>query len=275
MVMTTRETLKQAEIKLKRAGIKTARLDTVILLEKATGESRSYLLANPESKLNPRWWKRFNALVTRRARHEPIAYLVGYKEFYGIDFAVTRDVLIPRPETETLVDLAIELTAWNGSLIDVGTGSGCIAIAIAKHRSDLTITATDLSFPALKIAKINAARNRLNDRLIYHQSDLFDQVKWKFDTVVANLPYLKDGYFNADSPLGYEPPRALAGGSDGLELYRRFFKAAPKHLKPNGYVIIETEQKQQRSLVKIAKVNGYSRKKTQAFTMAFTDKKNA
>jgi release factor glutamine methyltransferase len=260
--MTISEWLTSSMQKLQKAGIKTARLDALLLLEFVTQKNRAWLLANPGATLSLRSYKQCSTLIDKRIQRIPIAYLTGYKEFYGMNFKVTKDVLIPRPESEALVDLAVKLTPKNGKLIDVGTGSGALAIAIAKHRPDLKITATDISASALKMAKQNAKLNFVDHvatkplakshRIIYLHTNLLQGIDGKFDVVVANLPYLPK--IQSPQPeILYEPRAALyGGGKDGLEIYGRLFSQVSQNLKLNGLVIIEAEPNQHNQLNKLA-----------------------
>lgn len=237
-------TIKEAEAALAKAGVSSPELDALVLAEFATGIDKSILLAHPERHI-----EKLEALVEQRTQRMPIAQLIGHKEFYGLDFTITPDVLQPRPESEKIVDLAIEHAPQNSKLIDVGTGCGALAIAIAKNRPDLTIVANDISPAALKIAAQNAVQNDV--KVKFSVSDLLSKVSGQFETIVANLPYLKD-----DDELlpevKNEPKVALLGGKDGLELYRKFFEQIPKRLAKNGFVFIESDPWQHPDLIKIA-----------------------
>lgn len=185
----------------------------------------------------------FDAALTRRAAREPLAYIVGSREFWGRDFEVTPDVLIPRPETELLVEAAIELHPQHDARIavaDVGTGSGCVAIAIALERTAASIVATDISSAALAVARRNAARHELSSRIRFVLTDLLDGVDGPFDLIVANPPYVRDGDSRGLQPeVRNEPDVALYGGAEGLDAITRLLHQAPPRLKSGGHLVFE------------------------------------
>ncbi len=238
-------TIAEATKTLKDVGITTAELDALVLAEFASGKDRAHLLAHPDRDLG----SKLEDLVKQRAKRTPIAHLTGKKEFYGLEFIVSADVLSPRPESEKMVEWAIKYAPKNSSLLDVGTGCGALAIAIQKHRPDLKITATEISDEAIDIAKQNFSKHSVDIELI--TSDVLDSVKGKFSTVIANLPYLKDDE-KLTPEVTKEPGVALFGGPDGLNLYRKFFKQLPDHLEKPGFVFIESDPWQQPDLIKIA-----------------------
>lgn len=242
-------------------------LDALLLMEHSLNIDRAHLMAHLDKALSAAQAAKFKRLVVRRFKGEPVAYILGKKEFYGLELRVTPDVLIPRPETEDLVEFAIKDAQEAEKLLDVGTGSGAIAIAVAKTRPDLEITASDISAAALKVAKYNATRHSVNIKFI--RSNLFLAIKkMGFDLVVANLPYVRDKA--ALSPEGMqEPAQALRGGNDGLGIYRRFFAEVCDYLSPNGYVIIEAEPAQHNELIKIAKTAHLKHHDTRNFAIAF------
>jgi release factor glutamine methyltransferase len=176
----------------------------------------------------------FMVLFERFKAGEPVAYLTGVKEFYGLEFIVNQNVLIPRPETEHLVDEVLEFVkieqVKNLRILDVGTGSGCIAVSLAKHIPDAEITAVDVSGEALEVAKLNAEKHSVSNRIKISQSDLLENVHESFDIVVANLPYIGEKKFNfvSKEALEYEPHVALFGGENGLSLYEKLFEQMDK-----------------------------------------------
>jgi release factor glutamine methyltransferase len=219
-----------------------ARRDAEALLLHIVRRNRASLLAHREEYLEPENADRFTALLTRRATGEPMQYIFGEAEFYGLPFRVTPDVLIPRPETEHLVEKVIELTAHlpQPRIIDVGTGSGAIAIALAHYLPIAQITAIDISAAALAIAEENAEQNKVAIRFL--SGDLLDAVTGEsFDIVVANPPYVAANDRNSLSieVRDYEPALALFAGDDGLAIYRRLVPAAFAALAPGGYVALE------------------------------------
>ena len=218
-----------------------ARRDAQVLLGFALGVSRAWLTAHMEQAADSEAAAKFQSLVTLRANGHPVAYLIGVKEFFGLTLRVTPDVLIPRPETEELVEAALERLPQGESrkVVDLGTGSGCIAIAIARERPAAQVTAVDTSSPALALARENAAA--LDVEVEFLQSDWFAALGGRrFDLIVANPPYVA-----ADDPhlrqgdLRFEPRAALAAGADGLADLRRIAGAAPKYLRPGGWLLLE------------------------------------
>jgi len=216
------------------------RAEAQLLAAHAIGKPRSWMLAHDDDAATA--VNAAHAVFVRRRAGEPVAYILGEREFYGLMFAVTPAVLIPRPETELLVDLAIERLArlpQGGTLLDVGTGSGAIAVAIAHARPDATVWASDISPAALAVARANAQRHGVNIRFV--QSDLLAGFpEQRFDIIASNPPYIAEGdpHLSAGD-LRFEPPGALASGSDGLALIRRLAADAPSHLTPGGWLLLE------------------------------------
>ncbi len=251
--MTASEALKQTRKKLHAAEIGTADLDALLLVETATGHDRAWLLAHPEYELDPAEIAKLNELANRRVNRTPLAHLTKQKEFYGLTFQVNETVLSPRPESEKIVELAIKYAPRDGRLLDIGTGSGALAIAIHKSRPDLKITATDISTQALTIALANKKRHNSKIKLI--QSDLLKDMVGYFDVIVANLPYVpSEDALNPEAH--YEPKVALIGGTKGLAVYAQFFPQVPSHLNADGYLIIESDPWQQPELERMAQSQG-------------------
>lgn len=243
--MTLGEALKFGESALKAAGIDGGRLDTQILLEFVSGKDRSFILAHEEDALSTAQESQFKALITKRAERIPLVHLTNTREFYGIDLYINDDVLTPRVETEKMVDFAIKHVPHGGKLIDIGTGSGAIAIAIKTHRPDLEVWATEVNDEALAVARKNVEALKLDIKLI--KSDLFSKISEQFDGVATNLPYLQN---DADlmPEVQKEPAVALFGGDDGLDIYRRFLAQLPAHLNAGGYLFTECDPWQQADL---------------------------
>lgn len=247
---TIREGLTAATAFLTGRGIGSARLDTELLMAHALRRDRAWVLAHDDEPLTPYQQADFEAFVSRRSEHVPLVHLTGTREFYGLDLEVTPDVLTPRVETEQMVEWAVKYAPPGSRLVDIGTGSGAIAIAIAHHRPDLAVTATDLSAKELAVARRNAHRHAPG--ITFLESDLWSafsaQPSSHFDVVVTNLPYLED---DADlmPEVRREPAVALFGGPDGLGLYRRFLAGLPAHLKPGGYLFTECDPWQHESLI--------------------------
>jgi release factor glutamine methyltransferase len=239
---TVAATLRHGADVLASAGIDSARLDAEVLLACAGGWRRAALLARLRDALPDGVGARFAALLARRARREPLAYLTGEKEFWSLSFAVTPDVLVPRPETELLVEaacahLAARPSAW---VCDVGTGSGCIAVAVAHTQPTVRVVALDTSAAALRVAAANALRHGVAARVHLVASDLFAALPEtaRFDVIASNPPYLDDGESGA-AEIAWEPRGALWAGRDGLQVIERLVGAAPARLRPGGLLAVE------------------------------------
>jgi release factor glutamine methyltransferase len=219
-----RQALDAATDALRAAGVDEPRLDAELLLAEATGWQRARLVAEPEADLPPAAARRFGEMVRRRLRREPVAYIVGRRGFRRIELAVDPRVLIPRPETELLVELALELRP--GRLLDVGTGSGAIALAVADELPECEVLATDASPSALEVARANAARLGLADRVAFHEGTL-PPGEAGFDLILANLPYVSEAEWPSLQPevTQWEPREALLAGPDGLDAIRSFLSS--------------------------------------------------
>lgn len=257
--MTIKDMLKEASEKLQTNGSPSARLDAELILAKMLGKSREWLIAHDDEKLSTAQAEMFEELINRRLGHEPVGYINESIEFYGIEFYIDKRVLSPRVETEAIAEEVINKAPKGASLIDIGTGSGAIAIAIAKHRPDLKITATEVSPEALEVAKLNAKNILGKDHTIdFIMSDIWENVSAKFDIVVTNLPYVSESYKpNMKPEVLKEPAVALFGGKvDGLDLYRRFYKGLAGHIKANSLIYHESDPWQHDELKKLAKAAG-------------------
>ena len=204
------------------------------------------LYAHPDSEMSHGGERRYRELIERRANGEPVAYLRGFKEFYGLRFTVDHRVLIPRPETETLVDAAREIIAGRAvTVADVGTGSGAVAIAIAAHEPSVHVIATDISNDALVVARENTLRNGVADRVELREGDLFAPIADPVDLVVANLPYLRDDTLEhlvgERTSLAFEPRLAVTAGKDGLEIIWRAASDLDRVLAPHGAAFFEID----------------------------------
>jgi release factor glutamine methyltransferase len=216
---SVREALSAATDAIRAAGVEEARLDAEVLLEHATGWERARLAASPEAAIPADAARRFGEMVRRRLRREPVAYIVGAKWFRNIELEIDRRVLIPRPETEMLVDLAVELRP--STALDVGTGSGAVALAVADELPDCEVTATDTSPAALEVARANARRLGLSSRVSFQEGSLPVDPE-RFELAVANLPYVADAEWASLQPelTEWEPREALLAGPDGLDAIR-------------------------------------------------------
>jgi len=244
----------------------SATLDAQLLLAHVTGLARTTVLAYPERPLTPEDAERYAALVTRRVAREPVAYLTGHREFMGLDFLTDARALIPRPETELLVEAALaevrvrlaELTSPAPVVADIGTGSGAIAVALARLEPRLaTIYATDISANALALARGNAQRMEVAERIHFLEGDLLLPLPEPVDVLLANLPYVapRDAPILPDDVRRYEPPLALYGDDDGLGHLRRLFAQMPGRLKPGAAILLEFGYDQRAAVVTLVQAS--------------------
>lgn len=227
--------------------------DAQILLAHVIGRPRTWLLAHLDAPLSAPKLDSANQAFTRLEAGEPLPYILGHWEFYGLDFDITPDVLIPRPETELMVEKAIKwlsASAERRTVADIGTGSGIIAASIAMHMPAARILATDISRAALNVAKHNAEKFHVHHRIDFLECDLLPQhidplpTDYHFDLICANLPYIPTATMRSLPIYGREPTLALDGGEDGLDLYRRLLDIAPEWLAPHGMILLEIEAAQ-------------------------------
>jgi release factor glutamine methyltransferase len=243
--MNLREWLKYGESQLLLGPHpEKARQDSEIFLLGTIAQNRAWLLAHLEDSLSSREADCYKGLLEQRVSGEPVQYIQVKCEFYGLPFRVTRDVLIPRPETELAVEKAIlpMRTVSQPRILDVGTGSGAIAIALAKHLTDARILATDISRAALDIAEWNAGQNEVSERIRFLEGDLLEPVAGEeFELIISNPPYVaeRDRSTLAVEVRDFEPAQALFAGEDGLAIYRRLIPAAHTALVPGGWIVLE------------------------------------
>lgn len=252
--------------RLSGAGLDSPRLDGEVLLGHVLGLTRAELYTHSERRLGDADRRAFEDLIDRRCKHEPVAYLIGRKAFYGIELAVDERVLIPRPETELLVDLALDLLAQAThtaeqagrsapvTMADVGTGSGAIALAIAANTTGAHIYAMDISPAALKLAKENTRRLGLAERVTFLRGNLLAPLPQPVDLIVANLPYIAEDEWAALAPdiAEFEPALALSGGPDGLTHIRQLLQQAPDRLSARGALLLEIGAGQGAQVAKLA-----------------------
>lgn len=259
---TISKQLNKATAQLEAAGIDTARLDAEVLLAYVLNSRRLALYVHVAKELTDEQIKRYENLIHHRLDRVPVAYLVGHKEFMGLNFAVTPDVLIPRPDTEVLAQGVIEhLQDFSGRAIkiaDIGTGSGAICISILKFLDNAIAEAVDVSEKALDIARFNAEKFNVTDRIIFHEGSLFEPLAGKkFDVVISNPPYVLSGDLDNLQPEIYREPRiALDGGKDGLNFYREIIDAAPNFLNEDGFLALEVGANQAEAVVKLINDGG-------------------
>ena len=247
--VTFAEALREASAALRVAGLPEPRREAATLLTHATARDRAFLITHADERLTKAELSDFRGAVARRAAGEPFQYIAGRQEFYGLDFEVTPDVLIPRPETELLVGVALELLRETPSpfVCDVGAGSGCVAVALLREREDARGVALDVSEAALAVAARNAARHGVEGRLRLLVSDCFDALgggaddSGPFDMVVSNPPYVAERDLEGlqREVREHEPRVALTPGGDGLSVIRRLVAESPRLLKPGGHLLFE------------------------------------
>lgn len=226
-------------------------LEAQVLAAHILNHPKSWIVAHPETNLDSQQAIQMDLLLERLSSGEPLPYLLRHQEFYGLDFMVNDAVLIPRPETELLVEEAIhwlQLHPDKRLAADVGSGSGCIAICLAHHIPDLTLVASDLSRPALEVAQFNIMNHALNGQISLVQCELLEPLAAGFDLICANLPYIPSGQLEDLAVSKYEPRIALDGGRNGLALIRPLLEWARNHLSPGGLILLEIEPGLQESL---------------------------
>jgi release factor glutamine methyltransferase len=264
--LTIAEAIYQAAQKLDRSGIDDARLDAEVLLSHILGKDRGWLLAHSKDRLDQKQAKFFEGSLERRARHEPLQYIIGTQEFWGLEFTVSPDVLIPRPETELIVETAINIIRAKGTealIVDLCTGSGCIAVSLAKELGDARIFAVDTSGQALAIARKNSQRHGVSARIRFLEGDLYAPLEEldicsRVDVITANPPYIRSG----DMPMlqpevrDYEPKLALIAGADGTDVQRAIIGRASDFLKDHGTLIMEMGMGQAQALTRMVDETG-------------------
>ncbi len=243
--------------RLSSNGVDSPKLDSEVLLGYVLGCTRAQLYAHPDRLLSEEERQHLERLVVRRCQHEPVAYLVGEKAFYGLDFVVDHRVLIPRPETELLVDMVLDVALQydalrtNGRIssqpasrflvADIGTGSGAVSVAVAANTATALIYAVDISPGALAVARANVLRHGMESRIQLLSGNLLEPLPEPVDVIAANLPYVAIHEWRELAPgiVNYEPTQALLGGADGLDFIRSLLTQAPQHLKSGGVVLLE------------------------------------
>lgn len=281
--MNNADWLKLATKKLDNAGIGTARLDCLVLLEDATGKDRAWLLAHPEHTVQATTLYRLNRQVKRRVQHEPLAYIRGKTEFYGREFLINHDVLEPRPESETMIELLKQLienqtpkAKSQFTVVDVGTGSGALGITAALEVPNSKVIATDIDSKCLKVARQNARKHRVD--VEFYKGDLLQPIPNSSfsihnSVILANLPYVPDHY-HINEAAGMEPRIAIFGGMDGLDIYRKLFAQVTQYPSPPLFILTESLLFQHKSLVKIARDCGFVEVQDEDFIQVFTPERS-
>lgn len=244
--MNISSALISASAQLGQGGIDQPRREAASLLAFGLGREAAFLIAHPEYELTVEEAVRFEDSVRRRAGREPFQLIVGRQEFYGLNFEVESGVLIPRPETELLVERAVEILKYSEqpSFFEVGVGTGCISVSILHLLETAKAVAGDISERALDLTRRNAERHGVSERLCLLKSDLFAEARGKFDIIVSNPPYipLSDAKGLQPEVVAFDPPEALFAGLDGLDIIRRIVAEAPQFLIPRGYLLLEIGQ---------------------------------
>lgn len=265
-VQTVGALLVDAEVRLREAGIEQPSLEAVWLLEHVVGLSSLKLRVEPERPVSAAEWADVQALIARRARREPLQYLLGTQEFCGREFRVTPSVLIPRPESALLVEETVRRCDANrtAAVVDVGTGSGCLAVSVAAALPNARIQAIDLSSEALAVARANTAQHGVESRIECVCGDLLEPLvermpAHRVDVILSNPPYIAEIDWMALQPevRCFEPRLALAGGRDGMDLHRRLLQQAPAHLKPGGALLMEVGLGQAAAVCRLAEEGGW------------------
>lgn len=257
---------------LAEGGVTSARLDAEILLCFILNVKRSWLHAHNKDVITPKQVRQFQTLVRRRLNREPVAYIIGTKEFYGRDFIVTPDVLIPRPETENLIELALKKVREDSRVLDVGCGSGCIGSTLKLESPELNVSMCDISPAALEVARNNA--RRLGAKPIrFVVSDLLQhwldhECPKPFDMIVANLPYV-DRLWDTSPETAFEPETALYANREGLELIDKLIRQAPKLLARGGYLLLEADPEQHARITETAHQHGFQRREVKGYALSF------
>ena len=279
--MTVQKFLAYATAQLEKAGVGTARLDCLVLLEDATGKDRAYLLAHPETTVKGATFHKLEGQIKQRVQHVPLAQIRGKTEFYGREFIIDKRVLEPRPESETMVELLLDLVkskmqnAKRLLVVDVGTGSGAIGISAKLEFPEAEVILTDIDPGCLAIARKNAQKHEVDVQIL--QGNLLQPVissnrfSGRVIYLMANLPYVPDSYEINQAALN-EPKIAIFGGPDGLDLYRKLFLQIAKNLQfvSIKYILTESLPFQHKELEKIAAKSGYKLIKTDDFIQVFT-----
>lgn len=244
--MRLREAWLRSRKRLQRAAIPDTGTESQVLLRHTLGIDRAAYHASPDYELSDEDAQAFQRMVERRIEGEPLSYITGHREFYGLDFVVTPDVLVPRHETEFLVEAVLEYARNRGchalTIADIGTGSGCIAVALASHLPNATVYATDVSREALRVADENVRRHRLEERIHLRHGCLFQVLDGPVDVLASNPPYLStEEATDLPTDVQHEPSVALDGGSDGMDVLRRLIAGARQYLNPRGLLAFEID----------------------------------
>ena len=257
--------LNQAYQKLNNANIRNANLDCEILLSKIINQKREYVILNSKKSLDKKHVNIFSNLIERRKKGEPVAYLINEKEFWKETFYVDNTVLIPRPDTELLIESVMKYTKRDSKLhvLDIGTGSGCILLSILNERKNFTGTGIDISKKSIKVSKYNTKRLKLHNRSKFYISDVDNFLIGKYDIVISNPPYIENStlkYLDSDV-VDYEPKLALKGGHDGFSEITKVINRTSNLIKKNGLFVLEIGYKQKNKIIEMLQLKGFYIKK--------------
>ena len=263
--MNYKEVLEEGSKNLKNKKIKNPNLESELILSKVVNKSREQIILNINSHINQKHINIFKNYLSRRDKKEPMAYILGYKYFWKYKFLVDNSVLIPRPDTEVIIEESLKLIKTNKSkkILDIGTGSGCIVISLLKERPKCRAAALDISNKALKVAKTNAKLHHLENKIEFINIDIDKYRSNKYDLIISNPPYIKNISINRldDDIRFHEPKLALSGGFDGYREIKKVIKKSKKLLKINGKLLIEIGDKQKSQSLILLKKNGFYIKK--------------
>ena len=259
--MDIRQTLNKGTSILKRNKVLTPQLDSEILLSKSINKDKKHIILNPKEVLNFKKLKKFDDLIKRRAKGEPIAYLTNKKEFWNDEFFVNNDVLIPRPDTEIIIEQVLKIYSKKSKaqILDIGTGSGCILLSIIKERPNFYGTGIDISKKSINVSKFNTKQLNLSNRVKFFHSSIDNFIIGKYDLIVSNPPYielLNMKYLDKDI-VNFEPKLALNGGCDGFSNIRKVINKASILIKRKGKLILEIGFNQRKKVKSLLENNGY------------------
>tara|TARA_E500000178_G_scaffold331999_1_gene365425 strand:- start:242 stop:1084 length:843 start_codon:yes stop_codon:yes gene_type:complete len=264
--MNIETAIKKATLDLKRNNIKTSLLDSEILMSQALKKDRKFLFLNPNKELNTVQYQKFKKLISSRLRSKPIAYITEKKFFWKYEFKINNKVLIPRPDTELIIEQVLEIYKFKNriNLLEIGIGSGCIILSILKEKKNFLGKGLDLSKDSIQLCKTNADNLKVNNRLKLFKTDIDNFNIGKYDLIISNPPYIKKldlNYLDKDV-IKYEPRLALDGGLDGLSEIRKFVKKSSELIKKRGRLFLEISHDQKNEVKKILTENGFYINKT-------------
>ena len=258
--MNIHTALKNGQSVLQNNNIKSAELDSEILMSKAISKDKKYIILNSNKPIKKSELDYFKVLIQERAKNKPIAYLIKKKDFWKYEFTINRNVLIPRPDSEVLVEETLRLTKnrYNLQILDIGIGSGCILMSILREKKNFIGTGVDISSKSLQISRVNSHKLRVNNRLKLYKSNIDNFRTGKYDLILSNPPYIKKYDLKClEKDISFEPKEALDGGYDGLSEIRKVIKKSSKLIKRKGYLVLEIGFNQKNKVKKILQSKGF------------------